>query len=305
MTATLVQAGAEETDALLYLREADVKALISPVEICQVVADLTWSDDLQLGFSADCQADHLSIGAKAGFIGHDAFGVKIRAGQEGRYLTAVWRGGGRLCGVVESAYLAYLRTAALMMVLPARHGVPVGRILVLGTGRLGSACCLIAEQLYVGAEVWVWSPSGGGPRVAWPGLDVASARFWQPGPNRDDAFDLVVTATRATEPLPLAGVSARYIGVGGACRPNRRELPQALVTSAVQLCSDAPALAPQVCGDLVGLAGQPIGSIRSFRETTPVPGSTIAFICGSGAIDAGLALAVCDRARSTQSGEHV
>jgi ornithine cyclodeaminase/alanine dehydrogenase-like protein (mu-crystallin family) len=280
----------------LYLTENDVMALVSPAEVCWIVGDLAWRDDLRPGFAANSQHGPLSLGAKAGFVGTDAFGVKIRAGQEGRYLTVVWGDGGRLRGIVESAYLTYLRTAALMMALPARHGVPVARMLVLGTGRLGSACCLVAQHLYPDGEIWTWSPSGSGPRVIWPGLDAARTRRWPPEAGGLGDFDLVVTATHATEPLPLDGVRARYIGVGGACRPTRRELPREMVTWADQLCSDAPTIAGQTCGDLQGLDARELGPIRSFRETAPVAGTTITLVCGTGAVDAGLALAVCDRA---------
>ncbi len=263
-----------------------MREVVPPGDICAAVATVMRAGDLQPGFVAEACHGGLSIGARSGFVGHDAFGMKIRAGAEGRYLTLVWDGDGHLDAVVESTYLTYLRTAALLMLVPYLHGVSVSRILIMGTGRVGSACCSVANIWYPAAQVYVWSRSADLPRVGWPGLDRSAVRIWTGATIRQTDFDIVTTCTPAREPLPLRHLRPRYVGVAGAVRPDRRELPDQWPRQAAQLCSDLPARAIVTCGDLIGM---PTVAVRSLGEARVMAGSCITFVCGNGAIDTHLA----------------
>lgn len=203
---------------------------------------------------------------------------------------------------MESVYLTYMRTAALQLVLPRLHGVAVSRILIMGTGRLGSACCTIARAWYPDAEVYAWSRSADGPKIPWAGLDPAEVRIWSERLGRDDEFDIVATCTPASQPLPLDHVSVRYVSVAGAVRPDRRELPGQWPRCLGQLCSDFPERAPTVCEDLAAL---PRMTILPLRDTRAVSGSSVAFICGNGALDICLADAAWRRheAKGVQHGD--
>lgn len=282
-----------------YLREDQVREVLPPGDICAAVARVIRENDLQPGFVAEARHGELSVGARSGFVGRDAFGIKVRAGAEGRYLTLVWDGDGHLGTVVESAYLTYLRTAALLMLVPHLHGVSVARMLIMGTGRLGSACCSVASVWYPAAQVYVWSRSADLPRVGWPGLDRSAVRIWAGRALRETDFDIITTCTPAREPLPLRHVRSRYVGVAGAVRPDRRELPDQWPRQAAQLCSDLPARAVATCGDLAEL---PAAAVRSLSEARVTAGSCITFVCGNGAIDTHLAWNAWSRVSSSHIG---
>src|SRR4051794_4249324 len=106
---------------LPYVDEQRVREALQPRDLLRVACDLLETADPNWGASLEVGSGLLTLGAKAGFADADCFGLKIRCGREGHYITLAWTEPGLPAVVVEAQYLTYFRTAAVAMALPLRH----------------------------------------------------------------------------------------------------------------------------------------------------------------------------------------
>lgn len=278
---------------LTYLTEDDVRRTLPPGALFEMVGGLVLRHELESPFAAEASLTNISLAAKAGVVDSQGFGLKIRAGAEGRYLTVAWPvADGDAYAVVESSYLTYFRTAALLLLLPWKRHLRVARILVLGTGRLGSAAILLARTLYPDSEVSSWSPSGRLPSDHWGLGTTLDVTVWQPPNGKGERFDLVLSCVPSCDPSLLEPVTPTYVGVGGAVNRGRTSLPAHWVRDSSLCCADAPTHARERCGDVRALGLSPlVPLVDALRiKPSPRPGPVITFVCGTGGIDVALAL---------------
>ncbi len=268
--------------------EAAVRATLSRLDVFGIVRAASLEGSVQHGPVASAVLSGHDIGVKIGKVKGAGFGVKVRAGSEGRYLSIAWDNGCRLIGVVESSYLTYCRTAAALVLPVAELSSTLTRVLIMGSGRLGQACALLVRDLYPLAIIQLWSPSSRDLTSECAGVLDG---WWTPDARRDDEFDLLLTCTRSPEPLPLDTVNCSYVGVGGAVDGRRRELSGNLLREVGAIYADDPDEAALRCRDLDGLAKRtrvrPLSDLAA-PSRAPV-GRTLTFVCGSGGYDALLA----------------
>jgi ornithine cyclodeaminase/alanine dehydrogenase-like protein (mu-crystallin family) len=283
--------------------EATVRALVSRRDVFGIVRAATLGSAVRHGPGVSAMLSGHDVGVKIGAVEGGAFGVKVRAGAEGNYLTVAWDGRRALAGLVESSYLTYCRTAAALLLPATELGSPVGEVLVMGGGRLGQACALLARDLHPDARIHLWSRTPG--RLGGE-CGQAVDGWWTPDRGRSARFDLVVTCTRSPVPLPLETVESAFVSVGGAVAGRRRELPDNLLRGVGAIYADDPDQVRLRCGDLDALAHgpavEPLGDL--VHGTGPAAGRTLTFVCGSGGYDVLLAehvlrLTACGSERST------
>lgn len=279
---------------MVYMPEQDVCRLISSEQLMSWVSDLLVQQKIFSGLNVEETLAEINLATKGGYIAGLGYGVRIRTGGEGHYTTVVWDSRGRFLGVLEASALTYLRTAALLLTLPFQAHMRVRRVLVMGTGKLGTACIELLCHLYPQAVIAIWSRSQDVWVSRWLaqiGVDGTQVQWWKPASRQTEEFDIVLTCTRAEEPLSeLAHVYASYVGVGGAVNNRRRELPTHWLKAAQHICADDPVRAQQKCGDLIGLEGN-VETLSDCLLHTALPARRVlCFICGIGAIDVGLAL---------------
>jgi ornithine cyclodeaminase/alanine dehydrogenase-like protein (mu-crystallin family) len=163
---------------------------------------------------------------------------------------------GALEAVMDGRYITEARTAAVSAVSVQRLARPdASTLTILGSGvQAGSHLEAIRHVRSLG-EVRVWSPSAERRRAfvdthrAETGLDVREAR------SAADAVrgaDIVVLVTASRTPVvddADIAPGTHVVGVG-ACRPDQREMPTALVARA-RVFVDSRAGALQEAGDIV------------------------------------------------------
>lgn len=282
--------------------EATVRALVSRRDVFGIVRGATLGNAVRHGPAASATLFGHDVGVKIGAVEGGGFGLKVRAGVEGNYLTVAWDGRRALAGLVESTYLTYCRTAAALLLPATELASSVREVLVMGGGRLGQACALLARDLHPDARIRLWSRTSGRPVGE---CAQAVDGWWTPDPGRPARFDLVVTCTRSPVPLPLETVESAFVSVGGAVAGRRRELPDNLLRGVAVVYADDPAEVLLRCGDLDALghgpAVEPLGDL--VHGAGSAAGRTLTFVCGSGGYDVLLAehvlrLTACGSERS-------
>lgn len=279
---------------MVYLTEEMVKQTISPLDIFRTVVQYMTQYELASEPYAEPSLATLPLDVKGGYVKGLGYGARFHYRGNSPYTTMVWDEEDTFVATVESTYLTYFRTAALLLLFPWVTKMPVDRVLVMGAGKLGSACAAFICLLYPDAELWVWSRTRQTLHPLWPegGTEErGEVRWWVPSSDQQH-FDLILTCTCAQTPLPLDHVSASYIGIGGAVNGARRELPPRLVMAARHIYADDPQRAHTHCGDLQGIL---LSSIQAVGEGVKNPGrregTRLSAVCGIGAIDIGVALA--------------
>jgi ornithine cyclodeaminase/alanine dehydrogenase-like protein (mu-crystallin family) len=165
---------------------------------------------------------------------------------------------GRPLALVQSAELSLLRTVATS-VLAARHLARPGsrRLAVLGSGRQATGQLRGFCAAFPIASASVWSPTAAHrlalAALAREELDVECEAAGT-AERAVAGADIVVTATRASEPV----LRAEWVPVGahvsaiGADRAQRRELDGRLVALACRVVTDSLEQARRDAGDLLG-----------------------------------------------------
>jgi hypothetical protein len=272
----------------IVVSDATVRQVLSRLDVYALVRAASLDGSVQHGPAVSVVAGGHDVGAKIGHVDGAGFGVKVRVGAEGTYLSLAWDDSRHLVGVVESTYLTYARTAAALLLPPTELGARVHRVLVMGSGPLAQACALLARDLHPDAQIQLWSRTRREGRHDW--RDVVDG-WWDPVACTTASFDLVVTCTRADAPLPLDAVDARYVSVGGAVDGRRREVPSSLLRTACRAYADDATQAAQRCRDVDWLPAH--CTVRPFSELAPAAtepdGCTLTFVCASGGYDALLA----------------
>src|SRR5579875_3238678 len=277
---------------MVYLPDEIVRRLLSLQAFMPAVIDLLMQQNLCSGLVAEETLGQVNLAIKGGYVADIGYGIRIRTQGEGHYTTVVWDAKGKFVGTLDASSLTYLRTAALLLALPFQTQMNVRQVLVMGTGKLGTACIELLCHLYPQAAIAIWSRS----QHVFPSPWLIQAfseqvQWWEPTSRQEEVFDIVLTCTRASNPLPkLLHVSASYVGVGGAVNHHRCELPPQWIAQAERIYADDPLQAAEKCGDLEKATGTITSLGACLQSSVPISRHSICFVCGMGAIDIGLAL---------------
>lgn len=290
---------------MLYMPDREVRRLLSLEQLISSVIDLLVQQKTFSGLNAEETIGGINLATKGGCITNLGYGVRIRTGGEGQYTTVAWDAAGKFVGALDASSLTYLRTAALLLALPFQTQMTVRRALVMGTGKLGTACIELLCHLYPQASIYIWSRS----QYVFPSPWLRQAfpeqvQWWKPVSQQQETFDILLTCTRSQDPLAdLMDVSAHYAGIGGAVNGQRRELPPSWLEQAHQICADDPARAREKCGDLAKSAVEIAALSTCLRSPVVLTGHTLCFICGIGAIDIGMALLLLKEYQASKCSE--
>lgn len=265
-----------------------VRGLLSRRDIFDIVRIAALRREVRNGPAISVQLSRHDIGVKIGSVEGGGFGLKVRAGAEGNYFSVAWNVDRRLMGLVESSYLTYCRTAAALLLPPTELSPTLNDVLILGSGPLGQATALLARDLHPESRIVLWSRTH---RTLSRELDDKLDGWWVPDQRRVEHFDVVVTCTRSPVPLPLDGVDASYVSVGGAVDGRRRELSGNLLHDVSVVYADDPDQAARRCRDLDAVDNPPsilpLGSLVSEQQRPA--GRILTVVCGSGGYDVLLA----------------
>jgi ornithine cyclodeaminase len=188
---------------------------------------------------------------------------------------------GALTAVLDGRYITEARTAAVSAVSVRRLARPDASVLALiGSGVQARSHLDALQHVRALADVRVWSPNAG-RREAF--AREATARATVPVRAVGDAAtavrgaDIVVLATASRDPV----IEDRDIGDGahicavGACRPDQREMPTALVARA-RVYVDSRAGALKEAGDVLLPIGEgAIGASHIMGELGEVVGGQV------------------------------
>jgi len=178
---------------------------------------------------------------------------------------------------LDGGVITAMRTAAVSAALTRRCLTARPRVLALiGSGVQAQAHLEALRHLYSFEEVRVWSRTvEHAQRFA--AANAARAMELEAAVR---GADVVVTATNSREPLVKGAwlESGAHLNAIGACRPNWRELDDALLLNST-LIVDSRAAARQESGDVI-LSGAPIfaeaGELFAGSKRPP-PGTTTVF----------------------------
>lgn len=277
---------------LEFLSDEFIMKKYKPEKIFQYVNELITEDRLHKGIETE-EREHINLGIKTGYYFNNSFGMKVRAGYEGNYYTFTWDYTGQITGVVQSNYLTYFRTASLLMHYPNLHfNDSEIKILIMGSGRLGLACLSLAQHLFPKSRIFLWNRSPKPKLEHWKLYIDDSKIHYCDYPN--GFFDIILTCTNSSQPLPLQDCSYRYIGVGGAVNENRKEIPRELLDNdSIIKFSDQPERAREKCGDITNE-----DKVNLMKEVVTDKYKVVsAFICGSGDIDVGIVTKILENER--------
>uniref|UniRef100_A0A668A481 Ketimine reductase mu-crystallin n=1 Tax=Myripristis murdjan TaxID=586833 RepID=A0A668A481_9TELE len=212
---------------------------------------------------------------------------------------------GNVQAVIDGEVITGMRTAAASaisakLLMPARAEV----LAILGSGHQARSHYSVFTEIFTFKEVRVWSQTrASAERFSdWAG---GAVRVCGSAEEAVRGADVIVTVTRATEPVLLGQwiKPGAHVAAVGACRPDWRELDDALMKEAV-VYADSKEGAKAESGDII-LSGAEVfaelgdilnGTSPAHREKTTVFKSL-----GMGLEDAVSAKLVFDRWRAKNS----
>jgi ornithine cyclodeaminase len=163
---------------------------------------------------------------------------------------------GALAAILDGRYITEARTAAVSAV-SVKHLAPrsAGVLAIIGTGVQARSHLDAIRHVRRLTDVRVWSPNASHRDRFAADMSEATALPVQAAGSAAAAIrdaDLIVLATSSRTPvIDDADVAAgTHIAAVGACRPDQREMPTALVARA-RIFVDSRAAARQEAGDLL------------------------------------------------------
>ena len=227
---------------------------------------------------------------------------------------------GALDAILDGRYITEARTAAVSAVSARHLARPDSRIVALiGSGVQARSHAEALAHVLPGCAFRIWSPTAANRDQAAREIEAATGRTTSAAPSAREAAegaDVVVLVTASPTPVvedAWIGGGTHVIGVG-ACRPNQREMPAALVGRA-RLVVDSRDAALKEAGDILlaraeGVTvdisaelGEICAGLAPGRAGTP--GVTIFKSLGLAVEDVVSARLVLDRARSAGVGTEV
>jgi ornithine cyclodeaminase/alanine dehydrogenase-like protein (mu-crystallin family) len=227
---------------------------------------------------------------------------------------------GALDAILDGRYITEARTAAVSAVSARHLARPDSRVVaIIGSGVQARSHADALSRVLQLREFRIWSPSSAHRDTAAREIESATAvRATASASARHavEGADVVVLVTSAAAPViedGWVGDRAHVIGVG-ACRPNQREMPGALVARA-RLIADSRDAAMKEAGDIL-LAQQEGLTVRIAAELGEIcaglapgrggdDGVTIFKSLGLAVEDVAAAELVVRRARQTGAGTAV
>ena len=224
---------------------------------------------------------------------------------------------GALLAIMDGRYITEARTAAVSAV-SARHLArpDAGRIGIIGAGVQARSHALALRHIATEAEFVIWSPTVSHCEAAARDIAADTGAPVRTAVHPREAVygaDIVVLVTAATTPVIEDGWIAdgtHVIGVG-ACRPNQREMPAALLAHS-RVVVDSRDAAMKEAGDILlaqadGAAvtisaelGEVCAGLAPGRTDTK--GVTIFKSLGLAIEDVAAARLVLDRANAANAG---
>lgn len=163
---------------------------------------------------------------------------------------------GALVAILDGRYITEARTAAVSAVSVKHLACPsAGVLAIIGTGVQARSHLDAIRHVRRLTDVRVWSPNASHREAFAAGMSEATALPVRAAGSAAAAIrgaDLIVLATSSRTPvIDDAGVAAgAHVAAVGACRPDQREMPTALVARA-RIFVDSRAAARQEAGDLL------------------------------------------------------
>lgn len=202
------------------------------------------------------------FGSPRGVMGAAAAGTKIvtvvprnhEQGLPSHFATIVMLdpATGALDAIVDGRFITEARTAAVSAVSARHLARPDARVVaIIGTGVQARSHAAALAHVLTGAEFRVWSRGADHRETAAKEIGPA-ARAAASAREAVEGADVVVLVTSARTPVvedAWIAPGTHVIGVG-ACRPNEREMPAALIARA-RLVVDSRAAAEQESGDIL------------------------------------------------------
>lgn len=297
------------------LSECEVRSALPPhllfEEVRQFISGPSWrsatadgTEDVAADPANDADAasstDPWRPAFKAGRLGMSA-GLRLRPYSEGHYVTVYWDNPSVQPTVVESTWLTYMRTAALLLLGPWASSTSHSEssIVVYGRGRLGIAVLELATAVLPGASLTSWAPSDRNrPRV--DALDNVACVTGHAPP----VATVTVFATSAATLLPLtpsAHRSCTWLCFGGPLKSSAAQLPDALIAHRDHWTDEPLRCRTLQLSPRARSLAELVDSPRSarFNARNPLGPSSrdghVVWVCGGGPIDVHLAQAAIKR----------
>ena len=229
----------------------------------------------------------------AGVMGASAAGTKVvtvvprnhEQGLPSHFATIVMLdpATGALDAIVDGRFITEARTAAVSAVSARHLARPDARVVaIIGSGVQARSHAAALAHVLAGAEFRIWSRAAdhreaAAREIAAPDLTgraPVTARAAASAREAVDGADVVVLVTSARTPViedAWIAPGTHVIGVG-ACRPNEREMPAALLARA-RLVVDSRAAAEKESGDIL-LARADGAAVRIAAELGEICGGT-------------------------------
>jgi alanine dehydrogenase len=257
---------------MLVLTERDVRALLSMDDLISAMQEAL--AELAAGRVAQPLRTVLEVGAARAFFGLMPASMPSR-GALGAKLVTVFHDNhakglpshlatilllddttGELLAVMDGRYITEARTAAVSAVsakLMAREDA--GVLAIFGAGVQARSHLLAFDRVRPLREVRIWSPTASHREAMAAEMRPLTAAAVTPVAQPRDAAvgaDMIVLATASRVPVIEDGwvAAGTHIAAVGACRPDQREMPGALVGRA-RLVVDSRAGAMAEAGDVV------------------------------------------------------
>ncbi|KAL6095265.1 crym [Pungitius sinensis] len=206
---------------------------------------------------------------------------------------------GNVKAVIDGEEVTGMRTAAVSAISAKLLMSPGAQVLaILGTGKQALSHYHIFTEMFPFKEVRVWSRTSEGAErfcrsVAGPVTACASAEEAVRG------ADAIVTATSSTEPVLFGRwvKAGAHVAAVGACRPDWRELDDALMKEAV-VYSDSRDGAMEESGDVVlsgALVFAELGEVLNGTKPAHREKTTVFKSLGMGVEDAVSAKLIFDK----------
>jgi alanine dehydrogenase len=248
----------------LWLSEADVRAVLAPGELIDVMQDALAAfstgrvtQPLRTALETDGRSFFVmpALDGERGILGAKLVGVIPANAAKGLHthpaaISLFDSNTGELLAVMDGRYITETRTAAVSAVSVrhlARHGSAV--LAILGSGVQARSHCRVLPLVCGFREILAWSPNPAHLSRFCAECGVRPAR------SAEDAVrgaDVVVVATNCASPV----IESAWVNDGahvialGASRPNQQEIDPALVARA-HLVVDSREAAVRESGDIL------------------------------------------------------
>ncbi|HEU4649130.1 MAG TPA: ornithine cyclodeaminase family protein [Gemmatimonadales bacterium] len=245
--------------AILFLDEPAVRELLTYEELIPAMADALAA--LSAGRVVQPVRSIVPVAEHRGFLGvmpayAGALGAKLvtfypenRGAHTHHALILLFQPEtGEPLAVLDGRLITEMRTAAASAVATDRLARPDAQVLaILGAGVQAASHLAALRRVRQFREVRVWSPRRGAAFAREHGVTAAAS-----AEAAVRGADVIVTATSTTTPV-LAGAwlaPGAHVNAVGACRPDWRELDDALVRSA-RVVVDSREAAQVESGDVI------------------------------------------------------